>query len=95
MSGCNNHACPCLQARQHIRQVSLQLLQAWKPPPAQTSTPSNTACGCDRAADSLEVPQPGAFPCTLLAARDKDTGQALSDEQVGDHSTAAYCEAAA
>lgn len=67
-----------LQARHRVRQVSLTLLHSWRPTDSAASSKDSTA-----PKQHLNGVEPGAFPRTLLEARDKDTEQPLSGEQVG------------
>lgn len=82
-----------IQARSYMRHASLQLLHTWRPPPppqaqhttaalGTTTTPEATPPLAATSTDKQPLSTPGAFPATLLEARDKQTGQALSDEQV-------------
>jgi hypothetical protein len=85
-----------LQARYRIQQVSLCLLGAWRPEPVNgnrsSSNGNHSSSSKSRSSSKqyagtagalqLQVPQPGAFPQTLLAAKDKESGQPLSADLV-------------
>ncbi|WIA29661.1 hypothetical protein OEZ86_012145 [Tetradesmus obliquus] len=85
------------KARAKIRQVSMQLVQGWRGHPQQQQQQQqqdaqSAGNGCITPAGGVPEPAagalsgtagaPGTFPGLMLAARDKETGQQLTDEQV-------------
>ena len=86
------------QARQRIRQVSLFLVHTWRPTIGGSSSritdskhsdnggvqEARAAAAAAAVVDGSELGVPGVFPGTLLQARDKETGQPLSDEHVSE-----------